>query len=82
MESGYWVLVGVAALLNYGFAFMLSIEINELEILPTSSKAKWLILAWLVPVVGPIYTHKKLNIGWATSDSSGGSSIQPPGDGV
>ncbi|WP_027708302.1 hypothetical protein [Zooshikella ganghwensis] len=80
--SGYWVLVGILAVFNYAFAFILSIEISAFDLMTTRKKLLWNLLAWGVPVIGPIFTHRYLEIGWAKGDSAGGNNTMlPPGDG-
>lgn len=73
------ILLGVAALLNYSFAFMLSIEISANELLSTPKRIMWNIFVWLVPIAGPVVAHYKLSVGWAHEDATGGNNILPPG---
>ncbi|MFL1483973.1 hypothetical protein [Marinobacter sp. LN3S78] len=74
--------LGILALVNYFFAFMLSIEIGEHELMPLKKKIGWHVFTWLVPIVGPLLTHRFLKVGWAKgSGSGGGSGMSPPSDG-
>jgi hypothetical protein len=68
----------VLALLNYSFAFMVSIEITVNDLLPKKRKLAWHTLTWLLPLLGPFLTHRMLQIGWAKGSGSGGDSIVPP----
>ena len=82
MEGG-WQIVGlsIGAFLNYALAFIVSIEIAERDLLSFREKLSWNVFTWLVPVIGPFFTHRHLRIGWAKgSGSGGGNGIVPPGD--
>ena len=73
------VFLSIVAMLNYSFAFMLSIEISANELLSKPKQVMWNLVVWLIPVVGPAVTHYKLSVGWAHEDSTGGNNILPPG---
>ncbi|UDL03352.1 hypothetical protein [Marinobacter sp. CA1] len=74
--------LGLLALLNYSFAFMVSIEVCARDLMPRRHKIGWSALAWLIPIIGPIFTHRYLNIGWVKGSGRGGSNgIVPPSDG-
>ena len=68
----------VLALLNYSFAFMVSIEISANDLLPKRRKIASHTLTWLLSFLGPFFTHRMLKIGWAKGSNSGGDSIVPP----
>jgi len=72
MASEYLFFIGLIALFNYVFAFMLTIEISGLELMPAPKKFLWCLLVWLVPIFGPVLTHKYLKIGWAKGGSNHG----------
>jgi len=81
MIEDYYLLLIVLGL-NYCFAFMMTIELSSFDLMEKSKKVLWVLLIWIVPVVGPLIMHRYLKIGWAKGRISGGNDIQPPSDGI
>ncbi|WP_323847444.1 hypothetical protein [Microbulbifer magnicolonia] len=50
----------------------LTIELNNYPMKSRVKKFLFYLVVWLVPLIGAIWSHRKLKIGWAKGDGSSG----------
>ncbi len=76
MEITIWTIIIFAILLvHLFFAFTSSVEVVQYPLFTTQQRIVWLLILWLMPIIGQIAVNKRIGLKGGTLEGDGSSHI-------
>ncbi len=69
MNSNLITILGIIGIIHFFLALFTTIELWEFPLIKFIKKILWLVVIWLIPIIGVILFRNKYSIGWASGSS-------------
>jgi len=70
--GGLWAVFIIVTVLHFFLAILDTSEVADYPLFNLKQKIMWPLILWLLPVIGTLLVHKKLNLGWRARSGTKG----------